>query len=222
MHSLLYLPIILLILTVFFLIRAEYRKNKLHISIFKPALTILVIAVVVTAMLSGDQMSPAYSVFILLALLFSLGGDIALIFQENQKAFRLGLLLFLITHIIYASAFVRFSGLAVASLAGTVTLAVLAAVVYMVLYPQLGSLKIPVLIYILIISYMLNRAIATHISPVFSSLQAWRISIGAALFYLSDLMLALNRFGYPFKSNRLSLVLYYGGQLGIALSTFGQ
>lgn len=222
MHSLLSPLIVLLILAVFFLIRAEYRKNKLHISIFKPASTILIIAVVVTAMLSGDHMSPAYSVFILLGLFFSLGGDIALIFQEKQKAFRLGLLLFLITHIIYAFAFVRFSGLVVASLAGTVTLAVLAAVVYMVLYPQLGSLKIPVLIYILIISYMLNRAIATHISPVFSSLQAWRISIGAALFYLSDLMLALNRFGYPFKSNRLSLVLYYGGQLGIALSTFGQ
>lgn len=222
MHSLLSPLIVLLILAVFFLIRAEYRKNKLHISIFKPASTILIIAVVVTAMLSGDQMSPAYSVFILLGLFFSLGGDIALIFQEKQKAFRLGLLLFLITHIIYAFAFVRFSGLVVASLAGTVTLAVLAAVVYMVLYPQLGSLKIPVLIYILIISYMLNRAIATHISPVFSSLQAWRISIGAALFYLSDLMLALNRFGYPFKSNRISLVLYYGGQLGIALSTFGQ
>lgn len=222
MHSLLSPLIVLLILAVFFLIRAEYRKNKLHISIFKPASTILIIAVVVTAMLSGDQMSQAYSVFILLGLFFSLGGDIALIFQEKQKAFRLGLLLFLITHIIYAFAFVRFSGLVVASLAGTVTLAVLAAVVYMVLYPQLGSLKIPVLIYILIISYMLNRAIATHISPVFSSLQAWRISIGAALFYLSDLMLALNRFGYPFKSNRISLVLYYGGQLGIALSTFGQ
>ena len=47
---------------------------------------------------------------------------------------------------------------------------------------------------------------------------SWAIPAAAILFWLSDLMLAVNRFRRPFKAESLSLFLYYGGQLLIALS----
>lgn len=211
----------LLVVTVVCLIRAELRGNRRQTCLFKPAATILVILVVAAAMLSGRQMSAAYSIFIMAGLLFSLGGDIALIFQEDSRAFRLGLVLFLAAHIMYIYSFINFSGATKVPVGSTLILALLGAIVYAVLYPHLERLKVPVFIYVLVISYMVNRAIATHFSPVFSAQQAWQISIGAVLFYFSDLMLALNRFGHPFRYHRISLVFYYGGQLGIALSTFG-
>jgi hypothetical protein len=44
------------------------------------------------------------------------------------------------------------------------------------------------------------------------------ILTGALLFYISDIMLAANRFWKPWRYNRISLAFYYGGQLLIALA----
>jgi len=55
-------------------------------------------------------------------------------------------------------------------------------------------------------------------SPAFSLGQGLMISIGAVLFYLSDVVVAANRFWKPMRYHRLSLALYYGGQFLIALA----
>ena len=52
----------------------------------------------------------------------------------------------------------------------------------------------------------------------FTTTQAWLMSLGAILFWLSDLLLAINRFRLPVKAEPLGLFLYYGGQLLIAAS----
>jgi len=211
--------IAILIVSVILLIRAEIQFKKKQIYMFKPMSTILVISVVIFVLISGYQMSIAYSMWMLAALLFSFGGDIALMFGENQKAFRIGLVLFLIAHIVYALAFFKFAGGNIAPVGITVFIGIIAAIGYFYLYPKLGPMRLSVLAYILVISYMLNRAIATHFGTTFSNQQAWLISIGAGLFYLSDLILAINRFRWPFKYNHVSLAFYYSGQLLIALST---
>jgi uncharacterized membrane protein YhhN len=76
----------------------------------------------------------------------------------------------------------------------------------------------PVIFYIIVITFMVNRALSTFFGDTFTTAQAWLLSLGAILFWASDLVLAINRFRYPFPTNRLSLYLYYGGQLLIALS----
>jgi len=207
-----------LIVTVILLIRAEIQVKKKQIYLFKPISTILVMAVVSIPMINGNCFSQYYSIWILAALLFCLCGDIALMFQENQNAFRIGLVLFLVAHVVYALTFFKFSGGIPAPIGMTVTLAIIAAIGYFYLYPKLGPMKISVLVYILIITYMLNRAMTTHLSDNFSNRQAWLISVGAGLFYISDFMLAVNRFRWSFKYNRISLAFYYSGQLLIALS----
>ena len=79
-------------------------------------------------------------------------------------------------------------------------------------------MKFPVILYIVIISVMVNRACSTLASPEFSGLQVWMITLGAILFYISDVILALNRFWKTWQYNRISLVFYYGGQGLIALA----
>jgi uncharacterized membrane protein YhhN len=44
------------------------------------------------------------------------------------------------------------------------------------------------------------------------------VTTGAFLFWLSDLILAINRFRKPLKAAPLGLLLYYGAQFLIALS----
>ncbi len=201
------------------LIRAEFRKDRKRIYILKPLSSALVLLVGLLPVIIGQNLSMTYSLWIIIGLLFSLGGDIALIFQENQKAFRSGLILFLIAHIVYTIAFSMQANMIRQQVYIIIILGILAAAAYRYLYPGLGSMKVSVLAYIIIISYMLNRAIATKFSPNVGDRQAWLICIGAGLFYISDLILAINRFRKPFRYHRISLAFYYSGQLLIALST---
>jgi uncharacterized membrane protein YhhN len=79
-------------------------------------------------------------------------------------------------------------------------------------------MKGPVILYILVICFMVNRAISTFFGSAFSPTQAWLLTLGASLFWFSDLMLAVNRFRRPFKAESTSLFFYYAGQTLIALS----
>ena len=69
-----------------------------------------------------------------------------------------------------------------------------------------------------IMLHVVNRAVALFGTGVFTSLQAWMITAGAVLFYVSDVILAYARYVNPFRTNRISLAFYYAGQFLIALA----
>lgn len=213
-----YMLIACLILFVLLLIRAEFAEKRKQIYFFKPTSTLFVILIALFSILLNKDYNLNYTLAIVAGLLFSFGGDIALMFK-SKRAFMFGLILFLIAHIVYAIAFTVFSGFVKSDFISAMVLLFLAIIVFIYLYPGLNKLKIPVLFYILIISFMMNRAISTFYGEFFNYTQVMLISIGAGLFYMSDLILAVNKFRKPFKAHRISLFFYYSGQLLIALST---
>ncbi len=216
MKSAVYTLVVLLV-TVFFLIRAEFRKAQRHIYVIKPLATLLVIVVAVLSFREA-RMNLTYTVGVLVGLILSLGGDIALMFQANRKAFMIGLVLFLLAHVAYAVTFTLLGSLdAIAWLAALLLLA-LGVGIYRLFRGGLGTMKVPVIVYIVIISVMVNQAVATFNSSAFDTRQAWMIAIGAVLFYISDVILAANRFWKPFQYNRISLAFYYAGQFLIVLA----
>ncbi len=78
------------------------------------------------------------------------------------------------------------------------------------------SLKLPVLIYVLVISLMVFSALSTGWRANWMHLPAVLVSIGAVLFYASDSMLAWDKFIQPLSHARLRvMVAYHLGQLGI-------
>jgi len=79
-------------------------------------------------------------------------------------------------------------------------------------------MKVPVIVYIVVISVMVNQAFSTFSGSAFTRGQAWMIAIGAILFYISDVILAANRFWKSFQYHRISLAFYYAGQFLIALA----
>lgn len=207
-----------LAITVFFLIRAEFRKTQRQIYVIKPLATLLVIAVALLSFREA-RVNLTYTAGVLSGLALSFGGDIALMFQTNRKAFMIGLVLFLLAHVAYAVTFTLLLG----SLGAIVWLAALVLValgvgIYLVFRSGLGTMKVPVIVYIVVISLMVNQAVATFNSSALSAGQAWMIAIGAVLFYISDVILAANRFWKPFQYNRISLAFYYAGQFLIALA----
>lgn len=206
-----------LAITVPLLIRAEFRENTNQRYIFKPISTsLLVVIILLSIFLSpGNQ---AFKAYILVGMLFCFGGDMALMF-ESRKAFLAGLISFLIGHVVYAAAMVSFNGFWFNTPATTLIVIIIGLPIFVYLYPGLGRMKIPVIAYMLVISFMLHSALLTFKSDYFNITQAWLLVVGAALFYLSDVILAINRFRRPCRYNRISLLFYYAGQLGIALST---
>jgi uncharacterized membrane protein YhhN len=95
------------------------------------------------------------------------------------------------------------------------------------LYPRIASsliekgrtgLKIPVLVYSIVISAMVYSALMTLTRPGWPTAAALSASIGAVLFYISDSMLAWDRFVGPISHARLrTMIIYHLGVFGIIL-----
>jgi uncharacterized membrane protein YhhN len=160
---------------------------------------------------------PFYTWGIGLGLVLCLGGDVSLMF-ESRRAFLVGLVLFLLGHVVYSVFFTIPNGFHAADVITGALLLVFAIGIYVYLKPGLGKMNGPVIIYIAIICLMVNRAASTLFGEAFSPVQSWLIFAGAILFMLSDIVLAINRFRQPLRYHRLSLLAYYGGQVLIALS----
>jgi uncharacterized membrane protein YhhN len=210
------IPIPFAAVTVSLLVWAKFQGSQRQEYVFKPLSTLLVIIVALLSFTTpGTQ--PSFTLGVTIGLVLSMGGDVALMFKAG-RAFFIGLVLFLLAHIVYSITFTVPNGFHPQDLITAAVLLAIAVPVYFFLLPGLGKMRFPVILYILVICFMVNRAISTFFGDAFTTTQAWLMSIGASLFWLSDLLLAINRFRLPFKAEPLGLFLYYGGQILIALS----
>jgi uncharacterized membrane protein YhhN len=152
-----------------------------------------------------------------LGLFFSLLGDVILL-SPSEKMFLAGLLVFLLTHICYLIGF-RQQMLA-PSAWSLVLISVILLNAVRLLRRIVGSMRArgmnrlvyPVIVYGLVISLMLYAAIATLSDHSWNVGAAILVSAGAFLFWISDLILAWNKFVSPLKIGRLVIVAAY--QLG--------
>ena len=124
-----------------------------------------------------------------LALLFSAAGD-AFLGYDGQRFFVPGLASFLATHVLYAVVFVLATKGAAASMSAgrKVTLVVIptfAAVYSAVLWPHLGALAVPVVLYIAAIVVMAMLSLRVR---------AIEVPFGAVLFMISDSLISLEKF----------------------------
>jgi len=158
-----------------------------------------------------------------LGLVFSMAGDIFLMLPRER--FIAGLVAFLLAHVAYIIGFNQTP--TAFNLAGFV-LAVLVALVFLRVYRRIAvgldssgqpALKTPVLVYSLVISVMLLSALLTLAADTWQAGAAILISAGALLFFLSDTLLAWNKFVTPIRWGRLAVIITY--HLGQILITVG-
>ncbi len=182
-----------------------------------PVKTALSCLFIIAALLQTPY-AQAYFLLIILGLLFCLAGDV-LLELPHPKMFLLGLVSFLVGHLFYVMAFFYIADSNQWTLIGALLTAGSSAIIYIWLKPHLGSMHLPVVIYIIVISAMLCGAWTTL--GMSDLLPAGRLLVfgGALSFYLSDLFVARERFLYPSYTNRIiGLPLYYAGQFMIAFS----
>ncbi|HEX7757145.1 MAG TPA: lysoplasmalogenase [Niabella sp.] len=132
------------------------------------------------------------------ALTFSVAGDTLLLFaNDNELYFISGLVSFLIAHLFYICCFHQIK--IKESISGKWYTAIIVGVYYFFimsfLIPHLGTLKIPVLVYGIVISFML--LLAMHLYDLPDNRTARLLLTGAIFFVLSDSILAVNKFYRP-------------------------
>lgn len=135
------------------------------------------------------------------ALVFCWLGDVLLMFDHyHELYFMMGLGSFLIAHVLLILTYRqllsvedKFRGTQRVRLSFPVILAGSGLVV--VLFPSLGDLKIPVMVYALALSLMVIQSIFRLGRTTPGSF--WLVFLGAILFMLSDSLLAINKFYQP-------------------------
>jgi uncharacterized membrane protein YhhN len=192
-------------------IRGKYKGPPWRVYVFKPLTTVILITLV---LLGAKASMSAYAVFVLIAFVFALAGDIFLMLPKDR--FLHGLTSFLIAHLLLIGAFL------VKGVGFTWWLLLLAFLpgmaLFRILLPNLGRMRVPVFLYICVISSMawLGWEGWIHAGGTGSFFAA----AGAAVFLFSDATLAWNRFLAKFRSaDLIVLSTYYLSLLLIALSS---
>ncbi|WP_072346694.1 MULTISPECIES: lysoplasmalogenase [unclassified Pseudomonas] len=160
-----------------------------------------------------------YRRWVSLGLIFSLVGDVLLAWPGDLFVFGLGA--FLLAHLAYLKAYLSdcrrpaLLPLALALGIGAMLLGVLVS-------NGLGSLLVPVIVYGLVISTMLWRALA-RLGTNVPKRSAWLAAAGALAFVFSDSLIGIDRFVSPFQAAPyLIIVSYWLGQWGITASAFAR
>ncbi len=148
------------------------------------------------------------------AMIFCWLGDVFLMFDSaNELFFIFGLAAFLLGHVSFTVAYrqlrnkegaglnnpqkLRFSFPVLLIGTGLVT----------ILYPVLGDLKVPVMVYALVLTLMVLQSIFRY---GFTSSSSFRnICIGALFFLASDSLLAINKFLQPLPNASLLIMVTY-------------
>lgn len=145
---------------------------------------------------------------VIAALLFCMAGDIFLMFNRNDELFFiLGLACFLMGHVFYIavfSAIVKRKRLPAKPIWMILVTAYVIGLLYLLL-PEAGALALPVVSYSIVIGSML--VLALHLLPL--KRKGLSTAAGAALFVISDSVIAINKLYQAIPHDRWIVMITY-------------
>jgi len=163
-----------------------------------------------------------------IGILFSLVGDVLLMISFNRM-FLPGLAAFLLAHLSYITGFQdQFTSVTANSILLVLILVVSAVRVIRRIVGAMRAkgedrLVVPVIVYSTVISVMLFAAMSTIFDPAWKTSATLFVSIGAFLFYMSDVILAWNKFVTPITNGRIfNILAYHLGQIGLIAGIISQ
>jgi uncharacterized membrane protein YhhN len=179
----------------------------------KPA--VLVVLLIWLYLATGLRAAPFWFA---LGVLFSLVGDVFLLWAD--RFFLAGLFAFLMAHTAYLVGFsfmlapLSIWTLLLALVLGLGAARLLRRILAGVHASRQSPLAFPVLIYGMVITLLLLSALLTLSNTAWIATASLLVALGAFLFYLSDIVLAWNRFIAPTPHGRLlNISLYEAGQI---------
>jgi len=197
--------ILFFVIVLFEIITGSTESLQIAHYIAKPA---IVISLVFLFTKTSEGISKSIKRITLLALVFSVLGDILLMFvDQSPHFFTVGLVAFLLAHIMYILVFLRHRNKQKSILSFVILLLVYASGLFYLLKDGLGALLVPVIVYMIVILSMATTAFMRK--GIVNSNSYNLVFIGAIFFMISDSILALNKFYQPIPFSNISIMLTY-------------
>ncbi len=213
-----YFPGLLLALIAVFTAREIVTYNeKINFKyIFTPLITAIITGFVIISM--HEDGITTYQILVLSALICSMIADTMLMVVE-VSLMEQGMVYFVLGHVMYITAFslgYEFHGW---NMAVALILLVLLAMFYRGIRGTAGRLRIPILIYAIVLCTMLFFALSQFNQEI--TRKSVFIIVGALLFVISDFLLAYLTFIKPHKQESVIVwAVYAPAQFLLALSCF--
>ena len=194
------------------LLWAERSNSQGGKWLFKP----IAAAGFIAAAIVLNAQDHAYGLWVVVALVLSMVGDILLIPARVGPAFAAGLGAFLLGHVAFCVAFVVRGIDWTWTLVATAVFSVVGIIIYRWLKDDVPErLRVPVMAYVAVITAMVALSVGT---TLYQGSQL--IPVAAFMFWLSDISVARGRFKEAGFSNRAwGIPLYFGAQVVFAYAT---
>lgn len=191
--------------SILFWVAAILHMATLHRLPYKGDFVIKAIPVLCLAILTLIYVPDPYKVPLAIGFVLSAGGDISLSFalHKGEKFFLAGLVLFLLAHLTYIFNFQLSAELNWDYWPVMAVLTVFAIGMAIILWPRLGEMRLPVMVYLAVILSM-GLVACIHRGP-----NPPLLILGAAIFMLSDSLIAIDKFLKPFPRALLYIMITY-------------
>jgi uncharacterized membrane protein YhhN len=163
-----------------------------------------------------------------LGILLSLMGD-ALLMISLDRLFLAGLAAFLVAHVAYLVGFnipipgISVWGIFLAIMVGLGGMRVIRRILAALVANGQDRMRTPIIIYGVVISLMLLSAMMKMTDLAWNANAAALVSVGAFLFYISDIILAWNKFVSPIQYGRIyNIGAYHLGQIALIAGVIAQ
>ncbi len=163
-----------------------------------------------------------------LGILLSLIGDILLMISLD-RLFLGGLVAFLLAHLAYLIGFnipipeISAWGFFLAIMVGLGSVRVIRRIITPLAASGQGRMRTPIIMYGAVISLMLLSAMMKMSDIMWNTNAAALVGVGAFLFYLSDIILAWNKFVAPIQNGRIyNIGAYHLGQIILIAGVIAQ
>ena len=163
-----------------------------------------------------------------LGILLSLTGDVLLMISLD-RLFMAGLVVFLLAHVAYLIGFnipvpeISAWGFVLAIIVGLGGMRITRRILASLTANGHGRMRIPIIIYSAVISLMLLSAMMKLTDLTWDANAAVLVSMGALLFYISDIILAWHKFVSPIQHGRIyNIGVYHLGQIMLIAGVVAQ
>jgi uncharacterized membrane protein YhhN len=205
------LSLIVIAISTVFAIYGKYKRQKFIHYAFKPLTMVLIISLAWERTMASP--SP-YSYLVLFGLCLSLLGDIFVMLPGN-KFIKQGMIAFLASYLLYILAFSR--NIRIVSFLPLMLILAPGALVYLFLYGRLAKMRVPVLIYVFVVSIMAWLAVNRYLHLL--DQKSLFVMVGGILLLFSESIWGINRFRKQlWLAEIIILGTYFSAQLCFALS----
>ena len=195
--------------------QARKKQNLELVKIVQPVGCLVSILIALGALMAPEA-NTGFILWITVGMVLCFVGDINNVNMDDDATVIRGLIIFVFGYLAYGVGLTIYNGFHKADIITAIPLLVIYFGFLAYTWKGLGSFKVPVIFYAMIMPFMVWRAFSTFFGDAFSTTQAALFSLGTLVLFLGDIEFGIYRFRKPIPMH-FGPYFYLGGQLLIAM-----